>query len=188
MPSWKISGGFKLTHYQDLFMVGRFISQGGRQRNLPSVRFGNISMMPLEKVKNSFGLMVRIFLVECRSIGGYSGSPVFVYINPDWPRPKGAVSYSDILGPWLLGVDYGHVISHEQVQCKSHGEWKDSQQLRSVSNTAMARVVPAWDLAKLLQTNERLIRQRECEDKLAEEPMAKEVLDTKRRTSIRRRR
>ena len=62
----------------DCFMVGRFINHDGTQKNLPSVRFGNIAMLPLEKVKVR-GVLVDAFLVETRSQAGFSGSPVFVY-------------------------------------------------------------------------------------------------------------
>jgi hypothetical protein len=62
----------------DTFMVGRFSAQDGVQRNTPTVRFGNISMMPSSEQRN--------FLVEHRSLPGYSGSPVFVWINPYLPR------------------------------------------------------------------------------------------------------
>ena len=48
------------------------------------------------------------FLVEVRSIGGYSGSPVFVFIPPASPRegvkdwvPHGILRSH---GPWLLGL------------------------------------------------------------------------------------
>jgi hypothetical protein len=48
----------------------------GRQKNSPTARFGNIAQMPNEPV-----IIKRFeqecFLVEARSIGGYSGSPVF---------------------------------------------------------------------------------------------------------------
>ena len=62
------------------FMVGRFSNHEGKQRNTPSVRFGNIAMMPDEPIKHPRGHMQESFLIESRSIGGYSGSPVFVHI------------------------------------------------------------------------------------------------------------
>jgi hypothetical protein len=34
----------------EVFMTGRFVNHEGRQKNLPMVRFGNISMLPLEPV------------------------------------------------------------------------------------------------------------------------------------------
>lgn len=73
---------FSIGPGDDVFLIGRHVNHEGKQRNLPSVRFGNISMMPLEPIRNSRGLLQESFLVEARSIGGYSGSPVFVHIPP----------------------------------------------------------------------------------------------------------
>jgi len=68
-----------LGYGDDIFMVGRFITFDGKQRNTPVVRFGQISMLPAEPVEVDGGrAQEEVFLVECRSIGGLSGSPVFV--------------------------------------------------------------------------------------------------------------
>jgi hypothetical protein len=147
------------------FMVGRFISHEGKQRNTPSVRFGNIAMMPNEPVRNTRGYMQESFLVETRSIGGYSGSPVFVYIpnyeNRFPEEPRGVVR--------LLGIDWGHlpfqsfdpVHPFDKVVDASGTSHPDGW--RVASNTGMAAVVPAWKLDELLNIPE-LLRQREQED------------------------
>jgi hypothetical protein len=61
----------------DCFMLGRFISRDGRQRNTPTARFGNISMLPIEPIIEEDGNLTSAFLVETRSQSGFSGSPVF---------------------------------------------------------------------------------------------------------------
>jgi hypothetical protein len=63
----------------DAFMVGRFINHEGKQCNTPTARFGSISMMPQETIRHD-GHDEVSFLVEVRSISGYSGSPIFVYL------------------------------------------------------------------------------------------------------------
>jgi hypothetical protein len=63
----------------DTFMVGRFVNHEGKQQNTPSVRFGNIAMMPKERIQTKEGLAQEAFLVEVRSLPGYSGSAVFIY-------------------------------------------------------------------------------------------------------------
>jgi Trypsin-like peptidase domain len=65
----------------DVFMVGRFIGHDGKQSNLPTARFGNISRMDGEPIEDKYGIRQDSFLVDIRSISGYSGSPVFVYIQ-----------------------------------------------------------------------------------------------------------
>jgi len=57
----------------DVFMIGRFIDYDGVERNAPSARFGNISMMP-QPVQGK-----ESYCVDMHSRSGFSGSPVFVY-------------------------------------------------------------------------------------------------------------
>ncbi len=141
----------------DIFVVGRFINHEGKQKNTPSLRFGNISQMPGDKIKQDTGFLQESFLVEAKSIGGYSGSPVFVHMLPLSSRPKKddpkmllTVPLPGI-GPWLLGVDWGHIQSWEWVIDDKTG--KPTQQKYKVrSNTGMMAVVPAWKLEELLNT------------------------------------
>ncbi len=63
----------------EVVMVGRFINHEGRQTNWPSVRFGSIAQMANEPILHERGHLQESYLVEVRSISGYSGSPVFVY-------------------------------------------------------------------------------------------------------------
>ncbi len=66
----------------NVFAVGLFSLATGRQRNIPIVRTGNIAMMSKEKIP---GIRIgewrgeaEVYLIEARSLGGFSGSPVFV--------------------------------------------------------------------------------------------------------------
>ncbi|HEX8069662.1 MAG TPA: hypothetical protein VF546_06910 [Pyrinomonadaceae bacterium] len=164
----------------DTFMIGRFVSHAGKQRNTPSLRFGSIAMLPFEKIKLEDGYMQEAFLVETRSISGYSGSPVFVYkpakeitYVPD-PSPYIPVSggtsreaITDLVGyPMLLGIDCGHVPSYKKVLDAGGSPLQHG--LKVESNTGMATVIPAWRLAELLNTEE-LVMQRNQKDKEYEE-------------------
>jgi hypothetical protein len=90
---------------EDAFVVGRFINHEGRQRNLPTARFGCIGQMPWEPIRQDTGFMQESFLVEARSIGGYSGSPVF--LHKAFFRSFARRFISNVYpGPYLLGVDW----------------------------------------------------------------------------------
>ena len=148
----------------DTFMVGRFIGHEGKQKNLPTVRFGNISMMPEEPIKFPKRPPAKMFLVECRSISGYSGSPVFAFINPTLPRPPRLMIPVDPTfntmdhGPWLLGIDCGHIATPmpmtlkkaKGIELQGHAEF----------NSAMAAVAPAWEIAGLLDSPEFVARRK----------------------------
>lgn len=64
----------------EVFITGLFVNHYGKRRNLPIIRIGNIALMPEEPVQTKqFGL-IDAYLIECRSIGGLSGSPAFVHL------------------------------------------------------------------------------------------------------------
>jgi hypothetical protein len=64
----------------EVMFAGLFVNHHGRQRNEPVVRFGNICAMPAEPVSTEVG-DIEAYLVESRSVGGLSGSPVFVDVG-----------------------------------------------------------------------------------------------------------
>lgn len=161
----------------DVFMVGRFIYHDGGLSNKPAARFGNLAMMP-ERIKQEAraGFMQESFLVECRSLSGFSGSPVFVQVNGAIPRPHGAGVWdrqppsnpkvklisqtTNEVRSWLLGVDWGHVQSRERaIGPGATHFW--------TPNSGMAAVVPVWRLDALLDLPE-LVRKREEETRRLE--------------------
>jgi hypothetical protein len=174
VPTWtfvtkKLLGEFDVGPGDDVFFVGRFIDREGRQQNLPSARFGNISQMPIEPVILEGGVKQDSFMIEARSIAGYSGSPVFLHFipQPGLPpnMPEGArLSMPDFIlkrqftqygipyEPYLLGIDYCHIFSKDQVfnrhTDKPHDDWYVK------SNTGMMGVIPAWKLAAMLEQPE----------------------------------
>jgi hypothetical protein len=83
----------------EVFVVGLFASHHGRQRNIPIVRVGTIAAMPEEPLDTKMGEM-DAYLLEIRSIGGLSGSPAFVYLDP--------FRHVDAGKFWLLGLIHGH--------------------------------------------------------------------------------
>jgi hypothetical protein len=64
----------------DIFMPSAFIYVAGEKQNIPVVRFGNIAAMPIEPFVGS--PRKPPFLIETRSIGGMSGSPVLFHTDP----------------------------------------------------------------------------------------------------------
>ena len=61
----------------EVFFPGLFWPHYGTARNIPIVRIGNIAALREEKLGPDYGEM-DVYLVEARSIGGLSGSPVFM--------------------------------------------------------------------------------------------------------------
>jgi hypothetical protein len=170
-------------------MVGRFISHDGKQKNTPAVRFGNIAMMPKERIVSPHGIAQESFLVETRSLPGYSGSAVFLYspnaMNdmslrrfgknkahiPDLFTSKTPGEFEDFTkvslspkGPYLLGVDWCHLNKFNRV-LDANGEDTGN---RVEENTGMAGVVPAWKIIDILDSEE-LVTMREEDEKTVRE-------------------
>lgn len=164
----------------DVFMVGRFVNYDGRQRNLPTVRFGSISMMPWEPVTHpTRGIVQESYLVEMRSLSGYSGSPVFVYLSDAKP-PEGDTSRIAITPQtsWLLGIDWAHLPVIERVK-QSDAKTDVSQGHVVLSNSGQMAVVPAWKLLELLYTDDLIESRREADKKFSETLSASAaILDT----------
>ena len=96
----------------ELVNVGLFRPFFGSSNLLePIVRTGNIAMMPQSRIPNyKFGSL-EAYLAEGRSIGGLSGSPVFVRstVNMNVQNYLGEPAQMSGLGPMrLLGLMHGH--------------------------------------------------------------------------------
>ena len=149
----------------DVFVIGRFINQEGRQKNQPTVRFGNLAQMPPEVVTQQRGMRVfeqESFIVEAKSIGGYSGSAVFVGMNPTLVRPERGMLVSNRL--LLLGIGWGYISDWEPVCDASGRPMPGGQKVKA--NTGMMAVVPAWKLAEMLNTEEMLAAHKKADEEI----------------------
>lgn len=160
----------------DVFMVGRFIGHDGKQRNLPSVRFGNISMMP-GLVRNARGLDQESFMVEMKSLGGYSGSPVILWLLPNAEHMSKAKSRK---GNWLLGIDWGHIPRYVDVLKDAHSDSPIDEGYVVKLDTGLAGVVPCWKLTELLEQDEEFAAQREMEEHKLKTNKARERSDAEK--------
>jgi len=163
----------------DVFMIGRFVGHEGRLQNTPSVRFGVISQTPSEPIIQEDGFGQISYLVEARSIPGYSGSPVFITIESHGPKPnlnpqlgqdlqdmvikqigwmKGRAGPAGFrYGPFLLGIDYCHLYDKQRI-------WSDeTSPPRLVSkdwfvkgNSGAMGVIPAWKIKEMFEKHPKL--------------------------------
>lgn len=158
----------------DVFMVGRLINHEGRQQNTPLVRFGQIAMMPGEAIRLDNGQMQECFLVDVPSIGGLTGSPVFVTVH--YLRLRNPVEFNHEWFPHLLGVNCGHIplplplmdpstrrIVAEPLMSASQAP------LTPLACNGLMIVLPAWRLEELLN-HPRLLEARIMDDELNRQP------------------
>ena len=140
----------------DVFMVGRFVDHDGADRNSPSVRFGNIAVMPT-LMEQQRGRMLESYIIDMRSRTGYSGSPVFIYRAPgadfDSARRRGGNFDGGPGFLHLLGVHWAQFPEWQRV----FAQQSDAALGRAPSGwaeapSAMTCVVPAERLLELLRT------------------------------------
>lgn len=128
----------------EVFTVGLFSKHTGSEKNLPIIRMGNIAMISDEPVHTSLFGNMEAYLVEMRSIGGLSGSPVFV-LKPvpiaidDWLVPTSRWRI------YLLGLVHGHW----DVETEKVGDAMPDNAMKGHVNVGIAMVVPA---NKILET------------------------------------
>jgi hypothetical protein len=139
----------------EVFLVGLFHLHHGRDRNIPIVRVGNIAAMPEEPVQvGTGGELMDAYLIEARSIGGLSGSPVFVQPGgaPLMNFPETPLAVPAI---FLLGLMHGHWnIDAAQIDDGLSGE-----ATRERLNTGIGVVVPITKVLETIQ-QERLAQRR----------------------------
>ncbi len=132
---------------EELFIVGLFTKHHGASRNFPIIRAGHIAAMPEEPVRWDRGRMMA-YLIEARSIGGVSGSPVFVYLSPI--RLSRGQSKRTGGPPFiLLGLMHGHWGAIDfDIPTEA-----DARASRDSLNTGIAVVVPIDRVLEILKAD-----------------------------------
>lgn len=141
---------------EDLFIAGLFTQRHGTQRNIPIVRTGVIASMSDEPLVDAGGMDYNAYLVEVRSIGGLSGSPVFVHIPPDRlltsaEMPKGAAL--------LLGVIRSHWDLTNEESAIDFALDFDAK-----LNMGIAAVTPIQEVVDIVMSHNKLLAKRRADE------------------------
>lgn len=144
----------------DTFITGLFVNHYGKQRNIPIVRVGTIAAMPGEKVATARGDM-DAYLVEVRSIGGISGSPVFSSLGP-----VRANLFEQYVGYRFnfLGLVHGH---WDLVDSDNDASSRFIDRKERI-NQGIAIVVPASKIVQVLNQPELVKMRKKIKDGLRE--------------------
>jgi hypothetical protein len=91
----------------EVYMPGLFTYVASERRNAPILRHGNIAMITDEPIQVDAGF-AEVYLIEARSIGGMSGSPVFVRNTMSLKNKTGQTLHGVSGESSLLGLVHGH--------------------------------------------------------------------------------
>ena len=157
VKEWYSNGTYSNMHIgcgDEVFLTGLFNSHYGKQNNLPIIRIGNIASMPEEPIQTKNMGAIDAYLIEARSIGGLSGSPVFVQVG----GVRGYTMYAGSKFYWL-GLMHGHFdLSELELDEVS------SDTLMEVKvNMGIAIVVPVSKILEVLNQDE-LVKGRKQQD------------------------
>ena len=131
------------------YIVGHFALSRSVGESIVVVRTGIISSFPADLRVEWLGRDHQVILVEMRSIGGFSGAPVFASDLANFEHGgRSRVSHGLGLGK-ILGVDIGHRDREQTVR-----DTVTDHVLSFKENTGLAMVAPAWKLAELLEDSD----------------------------------
>jgi len=134
----------------ELFFPGLFVHHRGEQSNIPIIRSGNIAAMPGELIDTKWGKL-RGYLAEARSVGGLSGSPVYVYLGAFRTYDKPHDSSFTSRGFYMLGLVHGHFDVENVLDAVADSP--DSVPSKSI-NMGIAIIVPSDDILSVLDRPE----------------------------------
>lgn len=176
-PGMRELGGQLVRVGHEVFFVSLFSQHAGKLRNLPIVRFGNISRPPLEPVAIKLSddpadesvTEINGYLVEARSWGGHSGSPAFWYypgvqahfipdprvqnMDRNERRRKGLSADSQIPLSREMGILalLGLVSAHFGIKQEARTEGDILGRVITDINAGIAVVTPAHYIRRLLE-------------------------------------
>jgi hypothetical protein len=135
----------------ELYIPGLFTRRVGQERNIPILRSGMIAAMPEEPLLHeNTNEPYHAYLIEVRSIGGLSGSPVFVSTHAGTQISFKNHRFKQTYEYYLLGLVRGHwdIIEHEAEK----------------TNAGIAIVTPIVEVRDLL-FREDLVKERRREER-----------------------
>lgn len=165
----------------EVFSVGLFWPHKGRTRNAPVVRVGNIAALRDEKVETKRSTLSDLYLMEARSLGGLSGSPVYLDVLRAITGREGVTLINPVRGPRfrLFGLISGHYTGVDDERRSTEISANELAKL----NMGIADVTPADKLFEGLHQfrAEELEESRQYRET---DPLSIEVGDTTPRTNV----
>lgn len=153
--AWLRTFGSDIGPGTEVFIVGLFTSHFGRYTNIPIARSGMIAAMPIEKVQALVGGKIEeidAYLLETRSMGGLSGSPVFAYLGHE--RRSGGLNLSRRYH--LLGVMQGHYDDLDDATVDGVDKLPDIRERKRI-NKGIGIAIPAQKIKDMID----MVRQEE---------------------------
>lgn len=180
----EVIDSFDLGPGDDVYMCGRFVGHAGEYFNEPSTRWGTIALMHSMVEVDKGKPKAEVFLVEMRSLSGFSGSPVvwrlpfdfesyvtsqLAILNQPSPFNRRAkntpAAKATLIGPWLVGIQCGSFPFYYPVVRK--GTDIPVEDYEAKSHSGVAAVVPAWKLEELINNEENVMARKQADEEIS---------------------
>lgn len=156
IPGLAKSKHFDVQVTDDVAILGLFAPHYGRQSMIPIARLGTVAALsdPDETIsaETSFGRPIHgieAHLLEIRSIGGVSGSPVFAFKSapPSWDQS----TFDPPTSMFLFGMISGHFPYTEKIEIKdSNSEFRETELEIAFERRLNAGIAYATPIEKLV--------------------------------------
>ncbi len=146
--------------------VGLFTAFSGKDKHSPIVRIGNLAMLPEERVPVKGFDPMEVYLAESRSIGGLSGSPVYVRqtLSMDVKTHSGEMANLAGCGKiYFLGLMHGH--------WELPAGFVNSVPSEAI-NMGISIIVPAHKILEVLNHPELVEMRRKHDEEIGKETLA----------------
>jgi hypothetical protein len=134
--------------------VGLLVSHFGTNKNVPIVRIGNIAAMPEEVVElgEPWGSQ-EVYLVEARSIGGLSGSPVFLHTPPVRIVKGETKSSGGHKREYIMGVHIGLFETKAHADSLRAGTAEQRANFLDAMSSGIGVVIPIQRVIEIIETS-----------------------------------
>jgi len=150
-PSWQILENSEIERYdvnlgEQVVFPGLFVHHHGTHRNIPIVRLGSLAALGGERVLSE-GVERDAFLIEARSIGGYSGAPVFFDLGRT-RQTQTTTLFNQGSTFRLVGIVHGHFRIDARTLTNDRAVPLDPEKI----NAGIAIVTPGEKLLEIFET------------------------------------
>ncbi|MGA3186305.1 MAG: hypothetical protein ABSF22_04280 [Bryobacteraceae bacterium] len=152
----------------DVFFPGLFQFAPGTKQNHPILRHGNIAMLPETQIQMDAGF-AHVYLVEARSIGGISGSPVFTRETVSLETRGADTEKGLIIGIGNKFHLLGMARSHWDLNERDINSYSGVQDRPRGVNMGIAAVTPAGAILEILNQAGPALARAEAERKHRED-------------------
>lgn len=136
----------------EVFVTGLLARHFGKTRNIPIVRMGNIAAMPEEPVDLGEYGHQEVYLIESRSIGGLSGSPVFLNTPPFRIVDTQITQADGHQRDYLMGVNIGLFKAQPLRDSVPSEPMAHREEFLELMSSGIAVVVPVQRIIEIIQS------------------------------------